>query len=80
MVAQTSMYPGDVVRRHLQTDGMGGKQKVYEGTIDCIRKIMKKSGMRGLYHGLPANMLKCLPEAGIQFTAYDMCKSLLLNN
>ena len=79
MCAQTAMYPGDVVRRHLQTDGLGGKPKIYKGTMDCIHQIMARSGVRGLYHGLPANMVKCIPEAGIQFTAYDTMKSILLN-
>jgi len=77
MCAQTAMYPGDVVRRHLQTDGLGGKAQIYKGTLDCIKQIMLKQGVRGLYFGLPANMVKCLPEAGIQFTAYDTFKDLL---
>lgn len=79
MCAQTAMYPGDVVRRHLQTDGIGGKPRVYASTMDCIKQIMKRSGVAGLYFGLPANMVKCIPEAAIQFTAYDTFKHLLLS-
>merc|ERR1712159_857946 len=69
MIAQTAMYPGDVVRRHLQTNGIGGAERKYTGTVDCIKQIVRRNGIKGLYFGLPANMVKCLPEAAIQFTA-----------
>ena len=78
MVAQTAMYPGDVVRRHMQTVGLGGKPRIYAGTVDCVRQILQRSGPGGLFHGLPANVAKCIPEAGIQFTVYDAIKTALL--
>lgn len=79
MVAQTAMYPGDVVRRQMQTNGIGGSERMYKNTTDCVMQILRRSGVRGLYLGLPANMVKCLPEAAIQFTAYDTLKSVLSN-
>ncbi len=44
IVAQTVTFPGDVVRKRMQSDGMGGKPKVYTGLVDAMRKIYQKEG------------------------------------
>ena len=77
VVAQTVTYPGDVVRRRMQTNGVGGTDKVYTSTVDCIRKIARGDGFRGFFAGYSANLLRSLPGAGIQFLAFDACKEAL---
>jgi len=37
---------------------------------------VRNEGWRALYKGLQANIVKCLPEAAIQFAAYDGLKYL----
>ena len=66
VVAQTITYPGDTVRRRMQTNGMGGAAKHYTGTIDCITQIVVKEGRAGMFAGYGANLMKSLPGAGIQ--------------
>ena len=66
VVAQTITYPGDTVRRRMQTNGMGGAAKHYAGTIDCIKQIVVKEGRAGVFAGYGANLMKSLPGAGIQ--------------
>jgi len=53
---------------------LDGEKDVYKGLIDCCRTIYRKEGWKAFYKGLSANMVKCLPEAGIQFATYDIFK------
>lgn len=77
VVAQTAMYWGDTLRRRMQTNGIGGRALVYSSTMDCIRKTYQREGFVGFYRGWWANTLKALPNAGIQFVAFDLIKAML---
>lgn len=77
IIAQTITYPGDTVRRRMQTNGIKGEAKIYTDSIDCTRQIVKKEGVVGLFSGLRANLVRALPGAAIQFWAYDTMKSAL---
>lgn len=76
LLAQTLTYPGDTVRRRMQTNGMNGEAKIYQNSIDCTLKIVRNEGWKALFNGLTANVVRCLPGAAIQFWAYDSLKSL----
>ena len=71
------MYPGDVLKRHLQINGIDNTGKKYTSLIDCIKKIYKKYGIRGFYSGYGVNILKAVPETVIQFAIYDKVTSFL---
>ena len=75
LCAQTLCYPGDTMRRQLQTNGIGGEKPLYSGAVDCFKQILKREGVAGFYRGLPINVVKCIPEAGIQFATFDFFKS-----
>ena len=77
ITAQTITYPGDTIRRRMQTNGMKGEAKVYSSSMDCLRKIVSKEGVGGLFKGLRVNVIRAIPGAGIQFLAYDTYKKLL---
>ncbi len=77
LFAQTATFPGDTIRRRMQTNGMGGEKPLYSGTWDCTKKIYQKEGMVGFYRGLSTNMVRCLPGAAIQFYMYDKIKHLM---
>lgn len=77
VTAQTLMYPGDTVRRRMQTDGMQGRARVYGSMMDCVRQTVAKEGYRGLFSGLGVNCLRAVPGAGIQFLAYEWFKYVL---
>ena len=49
ITAQTITYPGDTIRRRMQTNGMKGEAKVYSSSMDCLRKIVSKEGVGGLF-------------------------------
>jgi len=75
--AQTLTYPGDTVRRRMQTNGMAGEAKMYANSWDCVVKIVRIEGAGKLFAGSFANVVRGIPGAAIQFAAYDVCKVLL---
>jgi len=77
VTAQTLTYPGDVIRRRMQANGMMGELPVYSGILDCIRKTLKREGYRGFYRGLHAGWLRVVPGTAIQFTVFDMFSTWL---
>jgi len=55
----TVAYPFDTVRRRLMM--MSGEgEKMYKGTLDCWRKIVKDEGMKALYKGNFTNVLRSI--------------------
>ena len=79
-VAAATTYPSDVVRRRLQLQGMRGvglELPRYSGTVDCVRVMLREEGVRGLYKGLSACLLKVVPSMAISFTVYEALKSAL---
>lgn len=77
MLAQTTSYPGDTVRKRMQTDGVRGARHVYKGTWDCAKLIVRQEGFAALYSGLGVNLLRGIPGASIQFTTFGLFKQLL---
>ena len=75
ITAQTLMYPGDVLKRHLQINGIDNTKNKYNGLIDCSYKNIQKYGFRGFYTGYGVNILKAVPETMIQFTIYEKVTS-----
>ena len=72
MLAQTFVYPLDVVRRRMQTSGATA---AYSGTWDALSTIARTEGVRhGLYRGLTLNYLKTMPNVAIYMSLYDIVK------
>lgn len=42
-------YPLVVVRTRLQAQGMKGRPIIYNGAIDCMKKIYSAEGLTGFY-------------------------------
>jgi len=74
LFAETIVFPGDTVRKRMQTNGIGGNAPVYKSTLHCFKKIWKNEGARGFYRGLSANIVRCVPGAAIQFASYEWIK------
>merc|ERR1711963_677048 len=74
----TVAYPFDTVRRRLMM--MSGEQeKMYKGTMDCWKKIIKDEGMKGLFKGNFTNVLRSIGCA-LVLVGYDECIALLKAN
>lgn len=61
----------------MQTNGIGGAERIYKNSLDCAVKMIQREGVTGLYKGLAANSVRCIPGAAIQFAAYDILKRAL---
>merc|ERR1712100_72726 len=58
-VAGIVSYPLDTIRRRLiMTAGKTGKDKLYDGTIDFIKKIFQQEGGRAFFKGCFSNILR----------------------
>ena len=78
-IAQSTMYPGDTIKRQLQLSGIDNTGKKIGGVFGAIQYIYTTRGLVGFYQGFAINLLKVIPEATIQFIVYDLAKSHLTN-
>jgi len=71
-------YPFDTVRRRLQMQAELPKEKhIYNGTIDCLKKIAAEEGvMAGVYKGFIANAFRSV-GAALVLVLYDRGKKML---
>ena len=77
VLAHSLLYPGDTVRRRMQTNGIGGNPRIYKNTMDAVRKIAMREGAKGFYSGLWPSIVRSIPGAAIQFYSYDLFKGWL---
>lgn len=59
------VYPLNVLRTRLQTQGTAGHPRTYTGIVDVTRQTLKGEGVRGLFRGLTPNLLKVVPAVSI---------------
>lgn len=76
-IGATVVYPLNVVRTRLQTQGTVMHSATYTGVWDVTQKTIQKEGYRGLYKGLTPNMLKVAPALSITWVVYENSKKLL---
>ena len=75
-VAHVVTYPNDTLRRRLQLQGVPGSPILYKGYFDCFRKVVRLEGWPALYAGLGITILRGVPNTGIQFGMYELCKDV----
>jgi len=73
IIGASSVYPMDMIKTRLQYQKSGGPV-IYKGMIDCLMKILRKEGVRGLYRGLPAQLVGITPEKAIKLTVNDLIR------
>ncbi|GAB0137177.1 hypothetical protein EsDP_00005455 [Epichloe bromicola] len=76
-IGATVVYPLNVVRTRLQTQGTMMHQATYTGIWDVTQKTIQREGYRGLYKGLTPNLLKVAPALSITWIVYENSKSVL---
>ncbi|KAK4186047.1 mitochondrial carrier domain-containing protein [Podospora australis] len=73
----TAVYPLNVLRTRLQTQGTAMHPPTYTGFVDVATKTVRNEGVRGLYKGLTPNILKVAPALSITWVCYENMKTLL---
>jgi len=72
--ASTASYPLDTIRRRMMmTSGQAVK---YDGALDCARKVVAAEGVKSLFKGCGANILRGVAGAGV-ISLYDQLQVLL---
>ncbi|KAL4160071.1 hypothetical protein PRNP1_000642 [Phytophthora ramorum] len=74
LLASVCTYPHEVVRTRMrdQRAPLNSKELKYRSMIQSIIKIYKEEGRRGLYAGMPAHLMRVVPNAAILFTVVEM--------
>ncbi|KAL2018521.1 hypothetical protein VTK56DRAFT_733 [Thermocarpiscus australiensis] len=76
----TMVYPLNVLRTRLQTQGTAMHPPTYTGIVDVATRTVRNEGVRGLYKGLTPNLLKVAPALSITWVCYENMKKLLKLN
>ncbi|KAI9315350.1 mitochondrial carrier domain-containing protein [Dichotomocladium elegans] len=76
MVAQTSSYPLEVIRRRMQVGGLLNPE-MFVSLGDTVRDIYRVKGLKGFYVGLSIGYLKVIPMGAVSFAVYDRMKRVL---
>lgn len=71
-----TVYPIDVVKSRLQTDGFGAKQ-VYKNSIDCFRQTLAKDGIKAFFRGFSPVLVRAAPANAATFLAYEYSRSTI---
>jgi solute carrier family 25 protein 16 len=74
IVAQTSSYPIEIIRRRMQVGNVVGSK---EGILETAQRIFRERGVRGFYVGLTIGYVKIVPMVATSFYVYDRMKRFL---
>lgn len=69
------VYPLDFARTRLAADvGKGASQREFSGLGDCLTKIFKSDGLKGLYQGFSVSVQGIIIYRAAYFGVYDTAK------
>ncbi|KAI8971691.1 mitochondrial carrier domain-containing protein [Mycotypha africana] len=70
------MAPSERVKVLMQIQGQGGEPK-YKGPLDVVRQLYKEGGVRSIFRGTGATLLRDSPGSAAYFIAYELIKKKL---
>ncbi|KAI9318704.1 mitochondrial carrier domain-containing protein [Dichotomocladium elegans] len=70
------MAPSERVKVLMQIQGQGGEAK-YKGPLDVVRQLYKEGGLRSIFRGTGATLLRDAPGSAAYFVAYELTKKAL---
>ena len=73
-IADAACMPLDVVKVKLQLSASGMLGEKYTGVLDCVKKVVKTQGMRGLYAGLSPALLRSSTYGTTRIALYEPFK------
>lgn len=72
------MAPGERIKCLLQIQSANaGAEKKYNGMMDCAKKLYKEGGIRSIYKGTAATLMRDVPASGVYFATYEWFKKTL---
>ena len=76
----TVVYPLDFGRTRLAADVGSGKQREFNGLVDCLRKVATSDGPQGLYRGFGISVIGIVAYRAAYFGMFDTGKMLLFED
>lgn len=74
------MAPGERIKCLLQIQQGVNQPKIYDGPIDCAKKLYKQGGLASIYRGSGATLLRDIPASGLYFLTYEVIKNYITEN
>jgi solute carrier family 25 (adenine nucleotide translocator) protein 4/5/6/31 len=75
------VYPLDFARTRLAADvGKGAAERQFQGLNDCLTKIYRSDGLKGLYQGFGVSVLGIIVYRACYFGGYDTLKRVLFSD
>lgn len=71
------VYPLNLLRTRLQTQGTKEHPRTYTGIVDVTRQTVRGEGVRGLFKGITPNLIKVVPAVSITYVVYEGSKRAL---
>jgi len=84
LCSKMSIYPLDTLKKRLQISGWEGRKGLgntltYQGTLHCLKDIVKREGTLGLYKGMGPALIKAAVASSLNFWLYEhICYILAL--
>ncbi|KAK7866014.1 hypothetical protein R5R35_008529 [Gryllus longicercus] len=69
-----AMAPGERIKCLLQVQGMRKGPPIYSGPSDVVKKLYKSGGIRSVYKGAGATLLRDTPATGMFLMTYEWLK------
>jgi len=69
-------FPNDTIRRRMQLQGADCTPVRARHFVHCYSLVIREEGVRALYRGMAATLLRSVPNTAIQFTVYDFLRSV----
>ncbi|EPB86538.1 hypothetical protein HMPREF1544_06705 [Mucor circinelloides 1006PhL] len=76
LVAQTSSYPLEIIRRRMQVGGLLEPNR-FVSFKDTVKDIYQAKGFKGFYVGLTIGYIKVIPMMAISFLTYERMKQVM---
>ncbi|KAI8903492.1 mitochondrial carrier domain-containing protein [Gorgonomyces haynaldii] len=77
MIAQTSSYPIEIIRRQMQVAALMDVNNKHTTTWSTFKDILQRKGFRGLWVGLTIGYLKIVPMFAVSFFSYEYLKQMM---
>lgn len=71
------VYPIDLVKTRLQNQRAASPgMRMYNNSIDCFQKVIRREGVLGLYSGVLPQLVGVAPEKAIKLTVNDLARGM----
>lgn len=79
-IAGTLTYSNDTVRRQMQIAGRPGNHGYpqFRNAIHAYKYCYQTSGFKGFYRGLVPNLIRLVPNIGVEFAMYEFLKRTVI--